>query len=309
MTELGELREVGLREAWEHEAHSFTPWLCDNLGALGDEVGLTLELVRREAPVQQYSADILARSAADDSLVLIENQLEGSDHRHLGQIMTYLAGLDAQTVIWVAARFEEPHVSAIKWLNEHTPEPFAFFAVQVKVVRIGDSLPAPLFDVLVRPNHWERRLQAEAAEAPTELGQFRRDFWTHVIERHPEAWEGVLPSASSSRHWWDDHWEVFIALFVSKQRVGVFLRGRRGARAEETAAFLEPHAEWLASRLGVDMGGEGRQQFFTTRLEADVTDRTQWDRLADWLTATAERYWPVVEELHADDANSGGESR
>jgi len=300
MTELGELREVSLREVWDHEAHSFTPWLCENLEALGDEIGLTLELVRREAPVDRFSADIHAQNAADDSPVLIENQLEGSDHRHLGQIMTYLAGLEAETVIWVAANFEEAHLSAIQWLNDHTNEPFAFFAVQVRLVRIGDSLPAPLFDVLARPNNWDRRLKAEAAKIPSELGQFRLDFWAHVFSDDKDAWDDIKPSATSSQHWWDHHWEVIIVLFVSKKRVGVFIRGHRGVPVEETLGFLEPHHEMLERELGVSHGDGSRQQFFSTRLEADVTDRSEWDHLASWLTSTAKHYWAVLEKLHGD---------
>ena len=102
----------------------------------------------------------LANNPVDGSRVLIENQLESTDHTHLGQILTYLAGLEAQTVIWAAREFREPHLSAIRWLNTHTTDEFAFFAVKVRVVRIGDapSLVAPLFEVLERPNDWDRRV-------------------------------------------------------------------------------------------------------------------------------------------------------
>ena len=162
---LASLENVALREAWDHEALSFTPWLAENLDKLGSEIGLRLELEGREVAVDEFSADILARNPMDDSLVLIENQLEVANHTHLGQVLTYLAGLDANVVIWVAAEFRDAHLSAINWLNEHTVEPFAFFAVRVSVVRIGDSPLAPIFEVLARPNEWERRLQTIAQES------------------------------------------------------------------------------------------------------------------------------------------------
>ena len=103
--ELGNLEEVDLRQAWPHEARSFTPWLSENIEMLSSVIGIPLELEGQEVAVEQFSADILARNPRDDSRVLIENQLEQSDHGHIGQIMTYLAGLDVNTVIWIAAGF------------------------------------------------------------------------------------------------------------------------------------------------------------------------------------------------------------
>ncbi len=113
--------------------------------------------------VGSFSADLLARNPLDGSLVLIENQLEQTDHNHLGQILTYLAGLEAQVIVWIASDFRDPHLSAIHWLNDHTVDPFAFFAVQVKAVRIGDSPIAPLFEVVAKPNGWDRKLQQQVA--------------------------------------------------------------------------------------------------------------------------------------------------
>lgn len=138
--------------------------------------------------MDKFSADILARNPHDDSLVLIENQLENTDHNHLGQIMTYLAGLEVRTVIWIAAGFQEAHLSAVRWLNDNTIDPFAFFAVKVKVVHIGNSPLAPVFEVLERPSQWERQLHALAKEtrALTSIGQLRVDFWSHYLQRYPE---------------------------------------------------------------------------------------------------------------------------
>lgn len=297
MTELGELREVGLREAWDHEAHSFTPWLCDHLDRLGAKIGIELEFVSRETRVERFAADILARDARTGRPVLIENQLERSDHRHLGQILTYLSGLGAETVIWVAADFEDAHLSALNWLNEHTVEPFAFLAVRVKVVRIGDSLPAPLFEVIARPNDWDRRVQAAAPKGMTATGQFRQAFWTHVIERDPESWDGVPPAGASSMYWTHEDWELDIVLFVAKESVGVFLRGERGVSADDAAEYLMPYADRLAARLGVEMPGRNEGHFFASRLAGDASDRSQWDRMADWLNATARRYWEALDAL------------
>ena len=112
--QFADLNEIDLRAAWPDEARDFTPWLSQNLDRLSRAIGIPMELEGTEVPVEQFSADILARNPADNSLILIENQLQSTDHTHLGQILTYLAGLEAQTVIWIAQDFREPHLSAVR---------------------------------------------------------------------------------------------------------------------------------------------------------------------------------------------------
>jgi hypothetical protein len=139
---LGRLLQVGLREIWPGEAIQFTPWLAlpENLGLLGSTLGLQLIAERTEAAVGGFSADILARNAADNSVVVIENQLEQTDHTHLGQILTYLAGLDAKTVIWIARRVRDEHRAAVEWLNTNTSEIFRFLRLKSNSVVLV-SLP------------------------------------------------------------------------------------------------------------------------------------------------------------------------
>lgn len=181
------LVDLPLRDAWKHEAQEFTPWLAQNIDHLSEAIGVPLELTGTEVAVETFSADILARDRRDDSLILIENQLEKTDHTHLGQIMTYLAGLEAQTVIWIAPSFREPHLSAIRWLNEHTADGFSFFAVKVRVVRIGDSPFAPIFEVIEKPDNWLRQLQTEAVKA--DLKPLRRSYFDKLTATRTEAFE------------------------------------------------------------------------------------------------------------------------
>jgi len=161
--EFSRLEDLALRDAWRNEAHDFTPWLAENIDQIAEAIGIELELTSQEVAVEAFSADILARNPQDNSVVLIENQLEVTDHTHLGQIMTYLAGLAAQTVIWIAPNFRDPHLSAIRWLNENTSEGFSFFAVRLRVVRIGKSPFAPIFEVVEQPNDWNRDIRKKAA--------------------------------------------------------------------------------------------------------------------------------------------------
>lgn len=203
-TIFGQLVDLAPREAWKHEAHAFTPWLADNIELLSQAVGIPIELEGQEVRVDTFAADILGRNSLDDTIVLIENQLEVSDHTHLGQILTYLSGLDARTVIWISPQFREPHLSAIRWLNQHTDDEFAFFAVRLRVVRIGDSPFAPIFEVLEKPSGWERDLKAAAKSAANDSDITRRRlaYWRRSLERHPDLAEfGLRVTGTTSQCW------------------------------------------------------------------------------------------------------------
>lgn len=296
MTRFGTLDTVPLTDAWTHEARDFTPWLADNLDRLSQALGIQLALEGKEVAVENFSADILARNVQDDSLVLIENQFQQSDHGHLGQIMTYLAGLEAHTVVWIAPRFREPHLSAIRWLNEHTEEPFAFFAVELKVVRIGDSPMVPIFDVVERPNDWERNLQTRAREqrSSSTLSEFRRSFWTRYTQRHPG--EGK-PDAASNRWRTIADVALILSLYVTTDRVGLFVRGLRGVPAAATEARLAPHAETLSKTLDAAFNQGSENFFFLKRLMIDNNDQNNWDRAADWLKSEADRYEAALKDV------------
>lgn len=295
-TNLGKLIEVDIREAWSHEALSFTPWLSTNLDRLAEALGISLELVGTETGVGQFSADILAVDPADGSRVLIENQLERSDHTHLGQVLTYLAGLEAQTIVWIAKDFTDAHLSAIRWLNQHTVEPFTFFAVKVRAVRIGASEIAPLFDVVERPNDWERSVQKAARETSdtSGLNAFWRDWWTHYLAKHPSGDE--RPFALSVRWIAIPETALFVAQFIAEGGVGVYVRGDRGVPREETVRVLEGVTEKLAERLGAPMDGRVKNHHFGKRLRIDTRDRANWDVMADWVHDEAARYVQVVSQ-------------
>ena len=295
--EFGELKSVNLREAWPHEAHDFTPWLADNLGRLSDVIGIPLESEGTEVAVNQFAADILARNPADGSRVLIENQLVHTDHTHLGQILTYLAGLEAQTVIWVAQGFDEAHLSAIRWLNEHTVDPFAFFAVRVRVVRIGDDpkLPvAPLFEVLERPSGWDRQVRAMAQETGgglSPIGQFRRDFWQSYIQRHPD--DGVRAGHAGGNVYHRIS-GVEVSQYLAQGQVGIYLRARSGDNSEETAQLVQIYTDALNTELGV---GRVLVQRF------NANDRDNWPEMADWLHNRLVEYRRVIEQSGAADGD------
>lgn len=180
---LGRLTRVPPREVWPHEAHSFTPWLLNNVDVLSDLLGMDLSLEVAEHPVGGFSLDLLGRDDTTGEVVIVENQLETSDHGHLGQILTYAAGTDPTTIVWVAASFRPEHRAAIDWLNARTDENTRFFGVELGVVRIGQSEPAPSFRLVAQPNDWEKTVRAATNQVEATGKQvLYRSFWSRWIE-------------------------------------------------------------------------------------------------------------------------------
>ena len=293
--EFGELTNVELRSVWPNEADDFTPWLSDNIDRLADVIGIPLESDGVEVAVRQFSADVLAHNPADGSRVLIENQLEGSDHRHLGQILTYLAGLEAQTVIGVAREFDEAHLSAVRWLNDHTAEPFAFFAVRVRVLRIADSPYVPVFEVVERPSQWDRHLRSQAADSISELSQFRHDFWAYHADRYPD--DGVPLGTSTSSAWISvEASGLIIAPYLARWGVGLCLRGSRGEVPEVVQQKLRRYEQALKDELGVKLGEPTSWGTYAySELRKDSRNRDNWPEMTEWLHNRISQYRRVLE--------------
>lgn len=296
MTLLGSLREVRVRDAWNHEAHTFTPWLAENLNLLADTLGITLELENSEVAVGGFAADILARNPLDDSLVLIENQLESTNHGHLGQILTYLAGLQVQTIVWIAVQFREEHLSAIRWLNEHTVNPFAFFAVKVKVVQINDSPLAPVFEVVERPNQWDRYLQEVAKPEPSASTQRKLAFWTHFVERFPDEEAYGKPTGANNRWHKFPNYQLVISIYAARDCVGTFIRGMHGANATDVAAILAPQQSRLRELTGSSKWNEETGHYFHQSFPGDFTRPESCNAMCDWLHGTVARYERALHE-------------
>jgi hypothetical protein len=296
-TQFAKLIEADIRTAWKHEAHDFTPWLLANLEGISEALGIPLESVGSEIAVESFSADILARNPSDDSLVLIENQLGSSDHKHLGQIMTYLAGLEAKVIIWIATGFSPAHLSALKWLNDHTDERFSFFAIAVKVVQIAASPFAPIFEVLERPNAWEKQLHAVSSGQRAELAQNRYAFWSAFVEKIPGELERGGEAKSASNRWHVlRELDLVISLMLAKNDIGIFVRALFRGSHEETRARLLAKEPELTSKLGVPLG-DSDWHFFYDGVKGDYTDPSQVATLIEWIDKRARAYEQALREV------------
>ena len=292
---LSKLARVPLREAWKHEAGEFTPWLAqaDNLAMLADALGLSeLALVATEHWVGDFKLDILCTDG--DEQVVVENQLSETDHKHLGQILAYAAGVGARKVIWVAEAFRPEHVAALQFLNDHTTEGLSFFGVQIELWRIGDSPLAPKFEVVVKPNDWAKsgREQARAASSASPTKQLQLKFWTALIERLATKAPQIRPQKPRPQHWLNNAigrsgFSLNITANTRDQRLGVEL-WMPGAQAKQHFAALSAHRKEIEEQLGFALDWQELPDAQACRVaawypEASIEDESRWDEYLDWL--------------------------
>ena len=176
--ELGRIEKIDPREVWPDEAKDFTPWLSEQgLGELGEALGLDLELQSIEEPIGSFALDMLCIELGTKRTVIIENQLGQTDHDHLGKLLTYAGGCDANVIVWIAKEFRDEHRQALELLNQRTGEDTEFFGVVIELWKIGDSPPAPHFKMVVTPNEWTKSIKPEP-----ERKRKYREFFQKLID-------------------------------------------------------------------------------------------------------------------------------
>lgn len=206
MNKLGKLEKVNLRDIWSNEEYDFSVWLSkeENLKELSDTIGIDIVLEERESAVGKYSVDIYGKEEGTDRKVVIENQLEDSNHDHLGKIITYASGKDAKTIIWIVKRARDEHRQAIEWLNAHTDEEVGFFLLEIEVWRIGDSLAAPKFNIVSKPNDWGKSQKSNTGlgKAQKLQGEFWQAFGEYGVSNEEYSKEFNKRKALP-QHWYD----------------------------------------------------------------------------------------------------------
>ena len=205
MPEVARLEPVDLRAVWPNEAGDFTPWLAENLEELSKALGIDLELIQREASVGSFSLDIHARDVNQNRTVVIENQLEPTNHDHLGKVLTYAAGYNADVMVWIVKEFRDEHRQALDWLNQRTSEETEFYGIEVRAVRIGDSPAAPVFEVVARPNTFRKRSITSGGSAPVSSPKQSAylAFWPRVVDRLRDDYRLTARRTSTSDSWMD----------------------------------------------------------------------------------------------------------
>jgi hypothetical protein len=301
---LAKLKSCDPRDIWADEAREFTPWLAEreNIVLLGQQVGLELKVHAQEHRVGPFRADILCKDGAGRS-VLIENQLSRSDHKHLGQLLTYAATLRSATIIWLARNICKEHRVTLKWLNEITNEQFHFFGVEVEVWSI-QSFQAPRFTVVVRPddsNHTPKKAASDIADSQTESARRRLEFWeTFLAALKLDEPEVKVPKPNTLGNLWfnlhgHDLW-ITVYSSTSLSRIGVFLRGRA-----EFYDKLFRRRQAINKQLGEPVSWQretgGDYWAIAVSRRADPANRNEWPQQHRWLAQRLKKFIRVFKPI------------
>lgn len=284
--EIGKLEFTNPRELWEHEAIDFTPWLSDNLKELSAVLGMDLEMLNSEEQVGSFFCDIYARDKKTGRIVIIENQLEESNHSHLGQLLTYASGLDAKVICWISPKFRDEHLSAINWLNNATSDDIRFLAVRLKAGNINGSLNAPLFELLASPNAFQRGAKRERRE--TDTRKRRAEFWKEIHRRGVE-----LDLCKEDDSTGDRNYEPFKAaksgfrydlVFTEAGafRVELYITHKN---SKEYFRILERDKEAIERELGFELLWQPLEHAHACRIafdKPDIDELADKEELVDW---------------------------
>lgn len=266
---LGTLQFLDPRDVWTHEALDFTPWLAQNIDGLGRALGLELEVEEREADVGSFSVDLLVRDLGRDRRVIVENQLEATDHGHLGQLITYAAGLDAEVVVWISREFREEHRQALDWLNQLEGSSVEFFGVVLELLRVDASPPAVNFRLASAPNNWSRasKKAASAEEASPRRGAYQQ-FFQRLIDDLREKHQFTNAKAGQPQNWYS------------------FSSGVRGFQYSMSFAASGE----LRSEIYIDTGDRGRNESIFKLLAARKDEiETQYGEPLKWESLEGKR--------------------
>ena len=320
-TTLGRLEKVNVRSVWPDEARDFTPWLAqpENISLLGTAIDLDLEVESQEAAVGPFRADILCKDTTTGHYVLVENQLERTDHLHLGQLLTYAAGLDAVTVVWVAAQFTDEHRAALDWLNRITNENINFFGLEIEIWHIGESAYAPKFSFSSKPNDWQKKATTAAASAAsgprTEFEQRHMEFWTELRQYLIDC-ESPIRIPKSSKDSWTQ---------VALGRSEFALTLTNGMRDNNSSIYLSITGRFAKSyfhllhdnfknTIETKLGPvewrelpENKESQIRLVRRSTPSDPSTWPELKDWMKSKAECWTqtlkPIIQELDASRFN------
>lgn len=288
---LGKIEQVDVRTIWKHEAIDFTNWLAlpENLELLSDEIDIDLALVGTEYNVGRFNVDIFAEETSGDRKIIIENQLERTDHDHLGKLITYASGLDAEIIIWIVKDVLEEHQQAIDWLNEHTDEKINFFAIKMEVWKIGESEPAPKFHIISKPNNWSKSVkQSVQSSTLTDLKQLQLNFWDGFKEFAQLRLPKLRLRKTFPQHWYD------ISFGRSDCHIGLTINSLKNEIGCEI--YIPDSKEtfdlFFASKIEIDEKIEGLQWFALENKKAsrirlikkgDFRKQDKWPEYFEWL--------------------------
>ena len=299
---LEKIKKVDLRKAWNKEAVDFTNWLAEkeNLALLSDEIGIDIDLIQTEASVGKFNVDILAEEENTGRKIIIENQLEPTNHDHLGKVITYASGFDAGIIIWIVSDVRDEHKQAIDWLNDHTDEKINFFAIKMELWQIGDSPFAPKFQIISKPNDWAKAVKQSAAQTTLTKGKLLQlNFWDKFKEYAQSKAAKLRLRRTSPQHWYD------ISLGFSEAHISLTVNIRDDLLgceiyipdSKELFYGLKKHKDKIEKELDFEVNWMDLPEKKASRIkvskEANVSESEDWEEHFEWLKDVAERFQKV----------------
>jgi len=297
---IGTIKVIDPRKIWPHEAYDFTKWLAkeENLSLLSEAIGVDIQTVDTEAKTGVYSTDILAEEEGGGRKVVIENQLQTTNHDHLGKIITYAAGHDASIVIWIFTDIKEEHRQAIDWLNENSSQNVSFFGINLRLIQIGDSKPAPEFQIVSKPNEWAKILKQGKSKEYTETALKQLEFWTKFKTYSIENGSKSITRTPRAQHWFD------VSIGNAEAHIGLTVNTRDSqmgcelyiARNKSLYRYLESKTKEIEKTLGVKL--EWRDLEKASRIvlrykNFDIEDESRYEEYFKWLLDNTEKFKKV----------------
>jgi len=305
MNQIGKIKKVDIREIWKREDTHFSKWLSENIDYLNDVINLNLTVQSVEEPVGPYRVDVYAEDEFGNKII-IENQLEKTDHGHLGQILTYMVNLDAKTAIWVTTKPVDEHTRVIEWLNETTPHDMFFYLIKVEAIKIeGQDMVAPLFTVVEGPTQELKKIGLEK-KAYAERHFQRKEFWTQFLEYSSSKTELTRNSNPNTESWigmGSGFSGVGFNCAISKRYARVEIYINRGSQEENKRIFdlLETQKEIIENKFGNSLIWERMDDKVTSRIKwqldgVSVSEESDWQKMNEFMTDGVTRLYEASRE-------------
>lgn len=302
MAILGKIEKIeDLRTIWKHEAKDFSSWLSqdENLELLSEAIGIDIVLEEKESSVGNFSVDIFALEEGTGRKIIIENQLEDTNHDHLGKIITYASGKGAEVIIWIVKRARDEHRQAVEWLNQHTDENVGFFLIEIELWKIGDSLPAPMFKIVEQPNDWTKTIKSSQGLSDTKMLQlnFWQTFSDYAFNKHDFNKEFSKRKAQP-QHWYSvtlGKPSYHLSFLVNTQKnivsVEIYISGNK-----ELYYHFNEQKALIENDLGLTLEWKEATKdcVIRTHKKADIKKSEQlWNSYFDWFCETAIKFKEV----------------
>jgi hypothetical protein len=271
----------------------------ENLDVLAEQLGIEIEPIGTEVSVGRFKIDILAKEPNTNEQIIIENQLERTDHTHLGQLMTYAAGLDAVTIIWIAQKFTEEHRAALDWLNRITDDTFNFFGIEIELFKIGDSKPAPLFNLVSKPNDWSKQVKKSTSNSSASKNQLaQQNYWTELksyLEKNKSIIKMQTPPA---QHWTNisigkSDFSISATVSSKDKTIGIWLNILGSNAKENFDKLYSAGYEKSFNEVNQDLNWdrmEGRKMCAVIlKTSGDFSNTDDWDNQFEWLKTNLEK--------------------